>query len=401
VELARDTSDALGNYQFTGLPDGDYKLTYDKYTLDTMQWGNGIDAIDVTLLKYYIGIDTLVDPSRCFSSKYKKAANVDNNLLINAIDISRLKAKIGAPYNTTKNFPRGNWVALEKLVSISGSDVVLNLETICYGDYNASSVKYRDSLVNWNAGKSLGKNIISVSDDYVTTTDPMYFETPLRISSAVYDFSAMGLELEYPSEDYKLVSVSMPHAGKNQMVKINPTLDEIIADDNDLLVTDEDGVIRVVYATTRHFDVAAGDEVIRLGFRPMKDMAQGIIDFELSGTGIFGDQYGEEQEDTYLIMPKILVQGKGAEAGFDFAGYPNPFNDNATLIYDIPENGMVKLSVYNTLGERVCVLVNESQTVGRHFADFSPGELAQGMYTFKLEFSGANKSKCLLLKMIH
>ncbi|HOY32412.1 MAG TPA: T9SS type A sorting domain-containing protein, partial [Bacteroidales bacterium] len=336
-----------------------------------------------------------------FSSKYKKAANVDNNLLINAIDISRLKAKIGAPYNITKNFPRGNWVSLDKLVSISGSDVVLNLETICYGDYNASSVKYRDSLVNWNAGKSIEKNIILFADDYVTTTDPAYFELPLRISSTVKDFSALGLELHYAVNDFKLVSASMSHTGKNQVVKINPTLEEIIADDNDLLVTGEDGVIRVVYATTRHFDVAAGDEVIRLGFRPMKDMSQGILDFELSGTGIFGDQYGEEQEDTYLIIPKILVQGNSAETGFDLSGYPNPFNGHAILNYCLPEDGNVKISVYNTLGERVCVLINESQAVGKHTAEFICGELAQGMYTFKLDFTGVNKSKCLIIKMIH
>jgi len=402
TETARDTSDEQGNYQFINVSNGNYVLSYDKYTADTMQGGNDVNAIDISLVKYFIGADTLSDPSRNFSANYKKAANVDNNTSINAIDIARIKAKVGAPYSIAKNFPRGNWLALDTAVTVAGTDLIINLKTICYGDFNASSTKYRDSVNIWSLAKSLpDKNIVALSDESITISKNEYFELPLRISSAVDDFSAMGLELEYPLDDYKLVSATMPHEDKNQVVKINPTLEEIIADDNDLLVTDEDGVIRVVYATTRHFDVAAGDEVIRLGFRPMKDMSQGILDFELSGTGIFGDQYGEEQEDTYLIMPEILVQGSSADAGFDFAGYPNPFNGHAILDYSLPEDGYVKISVYNNIGEQVCVLVNESQAVGKHTAEFAPRELAQGMYTFKLEFSGANKSKCLIIKMIH
>ncbi len=402
AEISRDTSDALGKYLFTNVANGSYILSYDKYTMDTMQWGNDVNAIDLALIKYYIGSDTLNDPSRNFYPKYRKSANVDNNAGINAIDISRIKAKVGSPYNVSKNFPKGNWVALDTAVTVAGADLNINLKTICYGDYNASSIKYRDSLVHWSGNKSMPAEIIVTSDEYITTSDPTYFEVPLRMSSKMNEFSALGLELNYANNDYKLVSVSMPNTdNKNGFVKINPTLEEIMADDNDLLVTDENGVIRVVFATTNHFDVAANDEIIRLGFRPLTDPGQGEIAFRLSGTGVMGNQYGEENEDVYLVMPKIFVQGSNTEAGFEFAGYPNPFSGETTLTYSIPAKGTVKLNVYNAIGELVSEVLNETQLNGKYVVPFSASNLPAGMYTFKLEYTGVDKSQCLILKLVH
>jgi len=400
--IACDTSDALGDYQFTNVVDGAYILSYDKYTVDSMQWGNAVDAIDVSIMKYYIGSDTTMDPSRNFYPKYRKAANADNNLAINAIDISRIKAKIGSPYSVQKNFPGGNWVALDTSVTVAGGNLNIALKTICYGDYNASSSKYRDSLINWGMAKSLPENIIAVSDEYVTTGNPDYFEIPLRISTKMNDFSALGLELNYPDETFSLVSASMSkESNKNGFVKINQTLEEIIAEDNDLLVTDEDGVIRVVFATTDHFDVAANDEIIRLGFRSYKSTTQGALDFELSGTGVMGDQYGQENEDAYLLMPRVFVQGNNTEPGFEFTGYPNPFDGDAILTYSIPADGMVKMDVYNVIGELVQEIINETRNGGRHEVVFLPGSLPAGMYTFRLEYTGTDKTQNKTIRLIH
>ncbi|HNW70274.1 MAG TPA: T9SS type A sorting domain-containing protein [Bacteroidales bacterium] len=399
-EVTRDTSDALGNYQFTNIADGNYILSYDKYTVDTMQWGNDVNAIDVALLKYFVGSDTLTDPTRCFSSKYKKAANVDNNLTINAIDVARIKAKIGSPYDVVKNFPKGNWVALTENITLAGSDLTVNLETICYGDYNASSSKYRDSLNTWSGAKSLTEGFIYTSDETVSITNPFYFEVPFKVNTKVNDFSALGLELTYSNTEYKLVSAYMPGTKIKSTAKINPSLEEIIANDNDLLVTDDHGTIRVVYATTNHYDVAPNDEMIVLGFRALKDMQPGEVDFTLSGTGVIGNQFGEENEDTYLLMPKVYVQGT-TDAGFEISGYPNPFSNEATITYTIPENGTVTLNVYNVIGELVAQLVNEQQGSGKHSVAFSSKNLPEGLYTFNLQYAGPDKIKCLVLKMIH
>ncbi|HOY31349.1 MAG TPA: M4 family metallopeptidase [Bacteroidales bacterium] len=402
TELARDTSDALGNYQFTDVMDGNYILSYDKYNADTMQWCNNVNIIDLANVKYLITSDTNNDPSANFSAICKKAANVDNSAAINAIDATRIKAKIGSPYQPNKNFPKGNWVSLDTLISVSGSDLNIGLKTICYGDYNASSSAYLDSATTWASTKSIPGNIIVRSEESVTANDNRYFEVPLRISTKMNEFSALELKLNYPETEYELVNVTLPKAMKKSgQLKINPTLEELMANDDDLLVTAENGVIRVVYVTTQYYDVAANDVLIILGFRPLNNISPGMFDPDLSGTGIMANRYAEAYEDAYLLMPKIFIQGDMTDAGFRFTAFPNPFFSEATLTYNLPENGSVKLMVYNSIGELVGELVNEPQVSGKHMIDFPSNGLPRGMYTFKLEFSGQHSSKCLTLKMMH
>ncbi|HOY32748.1 MAG TPA: T9SS type A sorting domain-containing protein, partial [Bacteroidales bacterium] len=403
VELARDTSDAWGNYQFLDVPDGSYLLSYDKYTADTMQWGNDINVADVSMLKYLIASDTLQDPSRCFASRYRKAGNVDNNQYLNVIDVSRIKSKIASPYLADKNFPKGNWVALNKAVTVSGADVNIDLETICCGDYNASSTKYRDSLYTWNNTKSMEQeNIIYTSEENMMLNNASSIELPLSISEKMNEFSALGLELKYPYHEYQLVDVKIPKAhSKNNAVKINPSLEEIIAENDDLLVTDENGTIRIVYATTMHFDVEAGETLIVFRFHPLQAMSPGELDFSLTGSGLWADQYGETNDEAYLLMPKIFVQGDDSDSGFEFAGYPNPFDGEVEINYSLPESGTVKLNVYNVLGELVSELVNDIRASGKHRVLFPSKELPAGMYTFRLEYIGLNSSKCVIMKLVH
>ncbi|HNX07393.1 MAG TPA: hypothetical protein PKL96_07410 [Bacteroidales bacterium] len=401
-ELKRDTSNALGIYQFTNVPDGNYIISYDKYTGDTMQTVNDVNAIDVALIKYLIGQDTLTDPSRSFTPKHKKAANVDNNTAINAIDVSRIKAKVGSPYDPSKNFPKGNWVAFDTLVSLAGADLNITLKTIAYGDYDASGTKYKDSAASWGQAKSVLDNMIIPTEELVYTGTQNYFEVPLLMGTKMNEFSALGLELTYPSHKYRLVSAYIPGAGKNQQaVKINPTLDEILAEDNDLLVTEHDGIIRVVYATTRHFDLAGYDEVIRFGFQPLANSGElsGMVDFEMFGTGVIGDQYGMADENAFLMLPKIFVNTGADVSGLELTGFPNPFYGTVKLSYTIPESGSVKLSVYNLLGEKVEEMVAEQQNPGNHAIIFSREGLSSGIFIFKLEFFGLNKNNCVFLKM--
>ena len=45
---------------------------------------------------------------------------------------------------------------------------------------------------------------------------------------------------------------------------------------------------------------------------------------------------------------------------------PNPFNGVTVLSYEIPEDGYVRVEVFNILGQRQAVLVDRWQSAGRH-----------------------------------
>jgi hypothetical protein len=77
--------------------------------------------------------------------------------------------------------------------------------------------------------------------------------------------------------------------------------------------------------------------------------------------------------------------------------YPNPFNPVTTIKYDLPKSGNVKLSVYNTAGQLVAVLVNELQTNGSYSVEFDASNLASGVYFYRLDANGFSNTKKMIL----
>ncbi|MBD3234707.1 MAG: T9SS type A sorting domain-containing protein, partial [candidate division Zixibacteria bacterium] len=77
--------------------------------------------------------------------------------------------------------------------------------------------------------------------------------------------------------------------------------------------------------------------------------------------------------------------------------YPNPFNDRTTIVYAIPEAGMVNLDVYNLRGQRIAALVDHFQDEGEYRAQWNASNHSSGIYFFKLTSAGKTISKRLTL----
>lgn len=77
--------------------------------------------------------------------------------------------------------------------------------------------------------------------------------------------------------------------------------------------------------------------------------------------------------------------------------YPNPFNPTTTIKYSVPESGVVKLKVYNILGQEVASLVNKEQIAGEYTVDFDASQLASGIYMYSLTSGDVSITKKMLL----
>lgn len=77
--------------------------------------------------------------------------------------------------------------------------------------------------------------------------------------------------------------------------------------------------------------------------------------------------------------------------------YPNPFNPSTLIKYSLSQEGMVNLVVYNLLGEKVAILVNEVQKAGRHEIIFDASQLASGIYFYRIEASSFSSVRKMLL----
>ncbi len=65
--------------------------------------------------------------------------------------------------------------------------------------------------------------------------------------------------------------------------------------------------------------------------------------------------------------------------------YPNPFNPTTTIEFNLKENALVTLKIYNILGQEVATLVNHEQMEsGNQAVDFDATRLASGVYYYRL-----------------
>jgi len=82
--------------------------------------------------------------------------------------------------------------------------------------------------------------------------------------------------------------------------------------------------------------------------------------------------------------------------GFTLKGnYPNPFNPTTTLNYTLSQAGNVTLFVYDVLGRRVAEQVLGAQAAGEQRVAFDGRNLSSGVYFYRLQVQGADKSAFL------
>ena len=98
-------------------------------------------------------------------------------------------------------------------------------------------------------------------------------------------------------------------------------------------------------------------------------------------------------DDTAVLMKK---------SAFDAVNYPNPFNPETTIFYNLTEPNHVTLSIYNVQGQLIRRLVDEFQTAGQHSAVWdgrdADGEMAAtGIYLFRIDSGDQSITKRMLL----
>jgi hypothetical protein len=87
-------------------------------------------------------------------------------------------------------------------------------------------------------------------------------------------------------------------------------------------------------------------------------------------------------------ITSISTNGLGLgvpKAFFVEQNYPNPFNPSTAIEYHVSTTDVVKLKVFNTLGQEVATLVNKEHTPGDYTVTWDAKGLASGTYFYRLE----------------
>jgi hypothetical protein len=107
---------------------------------------------------------------------------------------------------------------------------------------------------------------------------------------------------------------------------------------------------------------------------------------------------GDEIVMTQTALTSLQVKeiALPAEYALD-QNYPNPFNPSTTISFSLPQPGLVRLTVYNVLGQEVITMVNGILDAGIHRVEFSGDQLSSNVYFYKIEAGSFTQIKRMML----
>jgi photosystem II stability/assembly factor-like uncharacterized protein len=119
-----------------------------------------------------------------------------------------------------------------------------------------------------------------------------------------------------------------------------------------------------------------------------KNLAEGKYFYRLKQLDLNGE---------YEFSKTIEVEVRSLDNFTLEQNYPNPFNPTTTIGYVLQEKSNTKLTLINTIGQEVAILVNEEQDKGYHKFALNAANLPSGVYLYKLQSGSFIETKKLML----
>lgn len=131
-----------------------------------------------------------------------------------------------------------------------------------------------------------------------------------------------------------------------------------------------------------------GDEPVGIGL----DNAGNVYVAGSSKQSYLALKYGQvtdvEQTDSNIPGKYFLSQN-----------YPNPFNPSTTIEFSIPDANQTTITIYNSIGQEVAVLLSDYLSSGSYKINFSGASLSSGVYFYRLHSGNYVECKrAILLK---
>jgi hypothetical protein len=193
-------------------------------------------------------------------------------------------------------------------------------------------------------------------------------------------------------------------------IVFNPTSGELWASIAPIIAAVRDGIFKVNTTTgdtslvgrtglgvsTRHLAFDAGGRLYAMIGTGAAESQLYQLDTLTAQASLLGPT-GTSNLNTLAIRTDTLVVSVAEELGSGipesyalFQNYPNPFNPTTQIQYALPQASRVRLSIYNTLGQEVVRLVDETRSAGYHATVWnarssSGARVASGMYVYRIE----------------
>ncbi|MFA8342255.1 MAG: T9SS type A sorting domain-containing protein [Rhodothermaceae bacterium] len=132
--------------------------------------------------------------------------------------------------------------------------------------------------------------------------------------------------------------------------------------------------------------VQPGDSIkVSLHVFPVTTLGTGNVQLKIINTEAVSnfkvlnfEAKAEQTTDIFETNPEL-------ESYFLSQNYPNPFNPSTKIKFGLQKEGDVKIEVFNILGQKVAVLMDEYLSAGAYTVDFKAQNLSSGVYIYRIK----------------
>lgn len=87
----------------------------------------------------------------------------------------------------------------------------------------------------------------------------------------------------------------------------------------------------------------------------------------------------------HYLSDEVII---GVPSKFSISqNYPNPFNPTTKINYELPDDGYVRITLFDINGKEVSTLVNADQKAGYQTLEFNGSSISSGIYFYKIDFN--------------
>jgi serine protease len=142
------------------------------------------------------------------------------------------------------------------------------------------------------------------------------------------------------------------------------------------------------------------DILLVSGYGPFTIPINGIVKVAFALIG--GDSLTDLQASAVAAQKKYdeLNNSEIAEAEDGFVlrqNFPNPGLDQTVIEFSLSRPGLTNLILYNAAGQPVRELIRDNLAIGSYRVNLDLSELQSGVYLYKLQFEGKEKTLKLLV----
>jgi len=349
VVVASATTDLSGSYTFTNVPFGNYTMT-----AATSITAGGITMGDAFLMFLHL---CNIYP---FTPIQELAADVDGDGTVTWDDYWTV---VIGWFVQGYPFPTGPWVFQDVTVVHTGAKTnPPAMGGSSAGDVNGTFVPST-------------RDLAAIQATYTEKIAGSDFNVEI-FAKDITEASAMGMVINYPSSSVEIKDVTC------QMGDINMSV--------------VNGQIRIswVNQTTSATSVDPDSPVLVIHAGTSSSYDGRDIKFIIDPVSHFSNFKGE-QIDTRYTLPLITNSATCLSTN-----YPNPFSGSTSIMYTLPTDAKVNISLFNQQGQLVKVITETEAGAGTHYLVFDSFGLEAGVYYYTLKATGGsnlNETKRMII----